>query len=100
MDWIAVLGFAAALCSTVSFVPQAYRIVKTRDTSSISTRMYLITCLGFVLWLGYGVALGQWPLIVTNSICLALASFILFMKVSPRQTVDKVAETLTPDTNS
>lgn len=86
MNWVTIIGFGAALCSTVSFVPQAWRIVKTRDTKSLSAPMYAITTVGFLLWLIYGVMKGEWPLILTNGICLILAAFILTMTLaSPKQ---------------
>lgn len=82
MNWVTVIGFGAALCSTVSFVPQAWRIVKTRDTKSLSAPMYALTTVGFLLWLVYGVMKGEWPLILTNGICLVLAAFILMMTLA------------------
>ncbi len=94
MDVTTVIGALATLASTTSFAPQAWKIVRTRDTSAISTRMYAITVTGFALWLTYGLLLGQWPLIVTNAICLALSSFILLMKQLPRRGRDAVADTV------
>ena len=75
-----IIGVLAAISSTGSFAPQAWKIIKTRETKHISTGMYSLTVAGFALWLAYGVMLGQWPLIATNGICLALAAFILVMK--------------------
>ena len=47
--------------------------------------MYGITVVGFALWFVYGLMLGKWPLIFTNSVCLGLSAFIFAMKVlSPR----------------
>lgn len=94
MTWITVLGFAAALCSTVSFVPQAIRIVRTRDTRSLSAPMYALTTAGFCLWFAYGLALGQWPLILTNGICAILAGFILFMTLASKKLKDAAARAL------
>jgi MtN3 and saliva related transmembrane protein len=51
---------------------------------------------GFSLWLTYGVLLWQWPLIITNGVCLVLSAFILLMKVLPRHQKEKVAEALDP----
>jgi MtN3 and saliva related transmembrane protein len=96
MDAASIVGTLATVCSTTSFVPQAWKVVRTRDTSSISKRMYLITVAGFSLWLAYGLLLGQWPLIVTNGICLALSAFILLMKVLPRPQKEAVASALDP----
>lgn len=97
MGWITAAGAIAALCSMVSFVPQAWRIVKSRDTSSISPVMYSFTVAGFALWTLYGIGLGQWPLIVTNSVCLLLASFILLMTLLPQAKKDAMADTVDPD---
>jgi len=96
MNWIAVVGTFAALCSTISFVPQAWRIVRTRDTKAISPLTYSLTVTGFALWTAYGLGLGEWPLIVTNSICFVLSAFILIMTLLPRSKKDAVAETIDP----
>ena len=96
MDLAGFVGGLATLCSTSSFVPQAWKVIRTRDTSAISKRMYAITVAGFSLWLAYGIMLGQWPLIVTNGICLASSAFILLMKVLPRPQKEAVASALDP----
>lgn len=87
-----ILGASAALASTVSFTPQAWRIIRTGDTRALSTGMYVITVAGFCLWTAYGVVLGQWPLVVSNSICLLLSGFILVMKLLPRRQKQEVRE--------
>jgi MtN3 and saliva related transmembrane protein len=91
-----IIGAAATLCSVTSFVPQAWRIIRTRDVSAISMRMYVITVLGFALWLTYGVMLWQWPLMITNGLCLLLSAFILAMKLLPRRKREAVADSLDP----
>lgn len=40
----------AAICSMASFIPQAWRIVGTRDTQAISPVMYNFTIADFALW--------------------------------------------------
>jgi MtN3 and saliva related transmembrane protein len=96
MDAAAIVGALATLASTTSFVPQAWKVIRTRDTRAISTGMYTVTVLGFSLWLAYGLLLGQWPLIVTNAICLLLSGFILAMKRLPKRKRQAVAEALDP----
>jgi MtN3 and saliva related transmembrane protein len=56
--------------------------------------MYLITVVGFTLWAAYGIVLGQWPLVVSNSICLLLSGFILAMKLLPGRRKKAVASQL------
>jgi MtN3 and saliva related transmembrane protein len=58
--------------------------------------MYMLTVGGFGLWLTYGVAKVEWPLIVTNAICLALSTFILFMTLLPSARRREVAAALDP----
>lgn len=97
MDLATAIGALATVASTVSFTPQAWKIIKSRRTHDISTRMYVVTVIGFSLWTAYGVVLMQWPLIVTNSICLALSGFILAMKLLPQREKEKVAAALDPE---
>ncbi|RWI85459.1 MAG: hypothetical protein E5Y61_00065 [Mesorhizobium sp.] len=100
MDWITVTGYLAALCSVTAFTPQAWKIIKTRDTSSISALMYGINVLGFALWLTYGILRNDWALIITNVLILALSAFILLMTILPRAKKDAVANALDPAPSS
>jgi MtN3 and saliva related transmembrane protein len=64
-----------------SFAPQAYKIWRERDASSVSLRMYLVTVTGFSLWIAYGVLIGRWPLVASNAVCLVMAAGILVLKL-------------------
>lgn len=75
------LGYAAAALTTGSFLPQALHTVRTRDVSGISLAMYGTFTVGVALWLGYGLALGEWPIVVANAVTLALAATILVTKI-------------------
>jgi MtN3 and saliva related transmembrane protein len=75
-----VVGTAAGLCSMSSFVPQIVKIVRERDASSVSLRMYMVTVTGFVLWVAYGALLGSWPVWASNSVNLVLAATILTLR--------------------
>ncbi len=96
MDIAAWLGGLAAGAATVSFVPQAWKVIRSRRTTDISAAMYGFAVTGFALWSAYGIALMQWPIILCNLICLVLAAFILFMKLSPQRVKDEVAEKIDP----
>lgn len=75
-----VVGVGAALCSMTSFVPQLTKIVRERDASSVSLKMYAVTVTGFSLWIAYGVMIGSWPIAASNAVCLALSAAILVLK--------------------
>ena len=81
MSHTAIFGVAAALCSVTAFVPQAYKIFKTRETKDLSLPMWVLQVIGFSLWITYGVTSRQWPIIAPNAICLLLSCFILAMKL-------------------
>ena len=94
MNIVTIVGAVAAVLSTVSFLPQALKIIRSRDTSGISTGMYLVTVAGFTMWTTYGVLQTAWPLIASNSICLVLSAFILTMKLLPRAKKEEVADAM------
>lgn len=75
------VGTAAALCSMASFIPQVIKLIKEKDASQVSLRMYLVTVAGFSLWLTYGFLLKSWPLIASNAVSLALSAAILGLKL-------------------
>ena len=95
MTYISILGYCAALASMGSFVPQAWKVIRTRQTKDISVGMYLLTVAAFALWLAFGVLQRQWPLVISNGVCLALALFILAMTLFPKKEKEKVAAALT-----
>lgn len=77
-EWI---GFVAATLTTLSFVPQAVRTIRTRDTRGISLWMYVMFTVGLACWLAYGIVLMSWPMILSNIVTLALSLSILTMKL-------------------
>lgn len=81
-NWAEALGYIAALLTTSSFMPQALLTLRTRDVSGISLAMYSAFTAGVAMWLAYGVAIGEWPVIVANAVTLALAATILAIKLS------------------
>lgn len=82
MDPVRWLGYLAAACTTLSFLPQVLRTLRTRDTSGISLWMYLLFCTGVALWLAYGIAIGDGPMVAANVVTLALAGAVLALKIS------------------
>ena len=79
--WITVLGAAAGVCTVGSFVPQVLKIRRDGDTRAISLRMYLVLTAGFALWLGYGLLIGSWPIMLVNVANLVLSAAILWLKL-------------------
>ena len=79
-----LIGYAAAVLTTSSFVPQAVHTFKTKDVRGISLTRYSIFVVGITLWLVYGLLLNAWPIVLANTVTLTLAVAILAMKLKYR----------------
>jgi len=77
-----IIGFAAATLTTISFVPQAIKTIKTKNTQGISLIMYLLFSIGVFCWLIYGIATHNMPVLLANGVTLAFALVILFYKLN------------------
>ena len=76
-----MIGNIAALLTSISFLPQAIQIIKTKDTAGISLPMYIMFVTGIALWLVYGILLNDIPLILANVVTLSLSGLVLFLKI-------------------
>jgi MtN3 and saliva related transmembrane protein len=74
---VTALSFIAAILTTVSFVPQAIKVIRTKNTKGISFVMYLILVVGQFLWCVYGVITNQMAIVLANMITFILALIIL-----------------------
>lgn len=80
-----LVGTAAGLCSTGSFIPQVVKAWWRDDVAAISKRMYIITVSAFTLWTAYGLMIGSIPIIAFNIVSLLLSGTILVLKVRGRE---------------
>jgi MtN3 and saliva related transmembrane protein len=79
-DLISGMGLLAAFCTTISFLPQAIKTIRTRDTSGISLSMYFLFTAGTFFWLIYGIFTVNVPIIIANAVTLLFAGTILLYK--------------------
>lgn len=75
------VGLAAAFCTTFSFLPQAIKTIRTKDTASISLSMYALFTFGTLLWFIYGLWSSNLPIYVANGVTLVFAMIILGYKI-------------------
>ena len=81
MTFIDLIGISAACFTTISFVPQAIKVIRTKNTEGISLYMYIIFTAGTFLWLCYGILTHDFPITFANAITFMLSSIILFFKI-------------------
>ncbi|MBI9068030.1 MAG: SemiSWEET family sugar transporter [Salinivirgaceae bacterium] len=76
-----MIGLVAAVLTTSSFLPQAIKTIRTKNTKDISLAMYAIFSCGVLLWLAYGLLIKDVPVIAANAITLIFALIILAYKL-------------------
>jgi len=81
MPGLEIIGFSAATVSTLCWLPQAVRTIRTKDTQSLSLVTQSALILGIVLWLIYGLMVSDGPLIVSNIVSFLLVGTIFVMKL-------------------
>jgi MtN3 and saliva related transmembrane protein len=81
MTFVTLIGLVAALCTTLSYIPQLKKIWDTGETEDISLKMFLILAAGIALWVMYGVLKGDGVIILANGLSLAFLCAILFFKL-------------------
>jgi MtN3 and saliva related transmembrane protein len=76
-----VVGLLAGFLTTLSLIPQAMKIWRSKSAGDVSLKMFVAFSIGVALWLAYGVLMKELPMILWNSVSLALACSILAMKL-------------------
>tara|TARA_Y100000389_G_C17312324_1_gene438638 strand:- start:575 stop:847 length:273 start_codon:yes stop_codon:yes gene_type:complete len=72
-----IIGYLAAICTTIAFIPQVIEIINLKKTDGISLYMYIIFVIGIILWLIYGILIKSNEIIFSNIITLPLTIYIL-----------------------
>jgi MtN3 and saliva related transmembrane protein len=78
---IDVIGAAGAVLNTLCWLPQALKVLREKETRALSLPATAAFTVGIGLWLIYGMAIGDWPLIGFNAATLVLMAPILAMKL-------------------
>jgi MtN3 and saliva related transmembrane protein len=81
MSLTTVIGLLAACCTTIAFLPQAIKAIRTKHTRDLSLVMYSLFTSGVLLWLIYGILRNDCPVIIANAVTLLFAATILFLKI-------------------
>jgi len=80
MNWIDLMGHLGAFLTSVTFVPQVYKVWKTKSVNDLSLTMMCIVLLSTTVWLIYAFALMLWPVILANGIVFILSLFLVYFK--------------------
>ena len=75
------IGITAATLTTLCWLPQAIKVIRTRHTRDLSLVSQAAFATGVALWLAYGILIESTPLIIANAITLMIATTILALKL-------------------
>ena len=81
MHDVEYIGFIAGFCTTIAFLPQIVKIVKTKSTKDVSLLMYVIYCIGVIMWILYGYLVNSHSIITVNIITFILGVTVIWMKI-------------------
>jgi MtN3 and saliva related transmembrane protein len=78
MSWI---GLIAAFLTTIGFVPQVVKSLKTRHVEDVSIWQPAVLISGMVAWLIYGIHLRDTAIILANVFSIVFNSALIFIKI-------------------
>ena len=82
---LTLLGTAAGLCTTLSFVPQVAKAWREGDTQAISLRMYWVSLTAFVLWMVHGLMVERLPIVGFTAFNVILGGLVLWLTLRGRR---------------
>jgi MtN3 and saliva related transmembrane protein len=82
MNWTEIIGHTGAFLSSITFIPQVYKVWQTKSVGDLSMAMMLIVFTSTIVWLVYGISLMLWPVIICNGIICGLSILLIYFKVA------------------
>ena len=80
MEQYELIGFAAGLFTTMSFLPQVLKSCKSKSTKDISWGYLAMFFIGVSLWLAYGLMANSISVIAANMATMVLLLALIFLK--------------------
>jgi len=79
-----ILGLFAGACTTLSFLPQVIRTLRTRHAGDLSTAWLFVFNLGTACWLVYGIARSDIAVAGANGVTFVLVLTLIVAKYTIR----------------
>ena len=74
-------GYFAAILTTVAFLPQLIKTLKTKKAEDVSLITLIMFITGVASWIIYGYKISSSPILIANIITFMLNLFILISKI-------------------
>jgi MtN3 and saliva related transmembrane protein len=79
-DIIPYIGYFGSFLTAITFVPQVYKSWQSKSVGDLSGWMIAIVITSACVWLVYAFAIESGPVIVANTIVLALTLVLTYFK--------------------
>ncbi len=85
MNPVTLLGFVAGTLTTLAFLPQVIKTWRTKSSNDLSVGTLGMISTGVLLWLVYGLLVGDLPIIAANAVTLVLVVSIFVLALVYRK---------------
>lgn len=72
-----IVGLSAGICTSVSLLPQLWKLLRHKKAEDISLFYLIILFIGLGLWIWYGILREDIPIVVTNGFSLVINGIII-----------------------
>ena len=79
--YIEFFGYFAAILTTLAFIPQLIKTLKTKKAEDVSLTTLIMFLTGVAAWIIYGFKISSQPILIANIITFLLNFFILVFKL-------------------
>ena len=74
-------GYFAAILTTLAFIPQLIKTLKTKKAEDVSLTTLIMFLTGVAAWIIYGIEISSKPILIANIVTFLLNFFILVFKL-------------------
>ncbi|MGA2091041.1 MAG: SemiSWEET transporter [Endomicrobiales bacterium] len=78
---IELLGYCAGFMTTISFIPQAIKILRSKSAHDVSMPTFGILAIGSLFWIVYGILTQSPPIIAANIVTFMFVLFVVVLKL-------------------
>ena len=79
---IEFFGYFAAILTTLAFLPQLIKTLKTKKAEDVSLITLIMFLTGVLSWIIYGYKIASTPILLANLITFVLNLLILIFKIT------------------
>ena len=79
--YVEFFGYFAAILTTLAFIPQLIKTLKTKKAEDVSLTTLIMFLTGVAAWIIYGIQISSKPILIANVITFLLNFLILVFKL-------------------